>query len=162
MAKVNIALGSNLNDPHQQLIWAKKFLSSISEVPISQSSIYRSEPIGPSDNDFFNAVVTLQTGLSPEELFQLIKQQEKEQGRPSRYPKWVARTIDLDIITYDNLVLQTDTLIIPHKEYDQRLFVLLPLQEIHPDWSDPVTQQPIADLIKSAPEMRITKMELSW
>ncbi len=162
MAKVTIALGSNLNDPLRQLVIAKKFLVSLSDSPISYSSIYRSEPIGPSDTDFLNAAITIYTELSPEELFKRLKGQEKEQGRPSRYPKWTARTIDLDIIAYDNLVLQTDTLIIPHKEYGQRLFVLLPLQEVIPEWSDPITQQAIADLIKNAPKMRITKTELSW
>ncbi len=162
MAKVTIALGSNLDEPLRQLTQAKEFLNSISDAPINYSSIYKSEPIGPSEADFLNAVITIQTELPPEELFQHLKQQEKEQGRPSRYPKWTARTIDLDIIAYDNLVLQTDTLIIPHKEYGQRLFVLLPLQEVHPDWTDPITQEAIADLIKEAPKMRITKTELSW
>ena len=162
MAKIIIALGSNLNDPLNQLVRAKEFLTSLSDTPINYSSIYKSEPIGPSEADFLNAVISLQTKLLPEELFHLLKQQEKVQGRPSRYPKWIARTIDLDIISYDNLVLQTDTLIIPHKEYGQRLFVLLPLREVDSEWSDPITQQSIEDLIKKAPTMRITKTELSW
>ncbi|RNC83780.1 MAG: 2-amino-4-hydroxy-6-hydroxymethyldihydropteridine diphosphokinase [Balneola sp.] len=162
MAKVTIALGSNLGDPLEQLAQAKEFLTSLSDISPVSSSIYQSEPIGPSEEDFFNAVITIDTVLQPNELFQALKQQEKKQGRPSRYPKWESRTIDLDIIAYDDLVLQTDTLIIPHKEYGQRLFVLLPLQEIHPGWSDPITGTPIEAIIKGAQTMRITKTELSW
>ena len=162
MAKVIIALGSNLNDPHQQLIEAKEFLASISESTIKASPIYSSEPVGPSENDFLNAIVTIETELNPESLFNKLKEQEKYQGRPSRYPKWTARTIDLDIIAYDDLVLQTDTLIIPHKEYVHRLFVLLPLKDVFQEWKDPQTAQKINELIKEAGEMRITKTQLNW
>ena len=163
MATVVIALGSNLGDPHSELVKAKKALSSFSTSgSISSSSIYQSEPVGPSETDFLNAVVSFETDLEPQSLFEKLKDQEKKQGRPSRYPKWVARTIDLDIIAYDNLVLQTDSLIIPHSEYTKRLFVLLPLKDVFPEWVDPVTSRDINDLIKKAPEIRITKSKLNW
>lgn len=162
MAQVIIALGSNLNNPHRQLIEAGNFLDSISEKPIQKSSIYKSEPIGPSENDFLNAVAVIETKLKPELLFDKLKEQEKKQGRPSRYPKWIARTIDLDIIDYDNLVIETDTLIIPHKEYSKRLFVLLPLKEVYPSWDDPKSAQKIDELIEQAPEIEIVKTTLNW
>lgn len=162
MAKVTIALGSNLNDPYNQLREAGIFLDSISDTPKQSSGIYTSEPVGPSENDFLNAVVCIETDLSPEEIFELIKEQEKKQGRPSRYPKWSARTIDLDIIAYDDLVLHTDNLIIPHSEYAQRLFVLKPLKDIFPNWIDPRTAQHIDQLIDKAPKLRILKTELNW
>lgn len=162
MAKVIIALGSNLNEPHQQLIKAKKFLESISKSNVKASSLYKSEPVGPSENDFLNAIIVIETELNPEELIQKLKEQEKNQGRPSRYPKWTARTIDLDIIAYDDLVLHTDTLIIPHKEYARRLFVLLPLRDVFPTWKDPKTAQNINELIDDAEKMRISKTQLKW
>ena len=162
MASVVIALGSNLDEPHQQLKSAKDFLTTLSISDINSSSIYRSEPVGPSEQDFLNAVIRIETDLNPSALFKKLKKQEKKQGRPSRYPKWTARTIDLDIIAYDDLVLETDTLIIPHAEYKNRLFVLLPLKEVFPDWKDIENAQPIEDMIANAPQIRIQKTKLAW
>jgi len=162
MAKVIIALGSNLNEPHQQLKEAHRFLASLSTNDLIPSSIYKSEPVGPSVQDFFNAVVIIESDLSPENLFQELKKQEKAQGRPSRYPKWTSRTIDLDIIAHDDLVLETDTLIIPHAEYKNRLFVLYPLKEVLPDWKDVRDAQHIEEMISNAPQIRIKKTKLAW
>lgn len=162
MAQVIIALGSNLDDPHKQLKTACKFLEDISLTPIKKSSIYRSEPVGPSENDFLNAVAVIETDLEPAQLFEKLKAQEKEQGRPSRYPKWTARTLDLDIIGWDHLVIETDTLIIPHQEYKSRLFVLLPLKDVLPDWQDPVSAQHVDELIEQAPKLDIVKTTLNW
>lgn len=162
MAQVVIALGSNLEDPHTQLKKAKQFLESISDEEVTSSPIYSSEPVGPSEQDFLNAAIVIKTRVSPEKLFEKLKAQEKNQGRPSRYPKWTARTIDLDIIAYDDLVLHTDSLIIPHNEYTKRLFVLLPLKDVLPDWKDPENAQLIDELIDEAPMIRISKTKLSW
>ena len=68
--------------------------------------------------------------MTPHVLYGKLREQEIKQGRPSRYPKWSARPIDLDIITYDKQVVGSTELTIPHAEYNQRLFVLLPLQEV--------------------------------
>lgn len=162
MAEVVIALGSNLNDPHRQLQAAATFLEEISSVKIIKSPIYRSEPVGPSEQDFLNAVAVIQTNDQPEQLFQKLKEQERAQGRPSRYPKWTARTLDLDIIAWDDLVIETDSLIIPHQEYSRRLFVLLPLKDLFPDWKDPVSAQPIDEMIEHAPELDIDQTMLNW
>jgi len=162
MAKVIIAIGSNKNNPLSQLKKAKSFLKELSDAPLLVSSVYQSEPVGPSEEDFLNAAVEIETDLNPEKLFGRLKNQEKKQGRPSRYPKWTARTLDLDIISYNNLVLETDNLIIPHAEYSKRLFVLIPLREIFPDWKDIVSTKSIDELIKEAPEMRIKKTKLAW
>lgn len=162
MAQVVIALGSNLNDPHQQLQEAAKFLASLSTTSPKRSAIYASEPVGPSENDFLNGVIAITTDLTAEELFLKLKKQEKRQGRPSRYPKWIARTIDLDIIAYDNLVIETDNLIIPHSEYTRRLFVLMPLRDIFPNWEDPVSAQHVDTMIAQAPALNIDKTKLNW
>lgn len=162
MAQVVIALGSNLNDPHKQLKEAGNFLKTISEAPVQKSSIYRSEPVGPSEKDFLNSVCVIETSLHPEELFEKLKEQERNQGRPSRYPKWTARTLDLDIIAWDGLVVETDTLIIPHREYSRRLFVLLPLKDVFPDWKDPVSAQSVNEMIELAPDLNIEKTKLNW
>ena len=162
MAQVVIALGSNLDDPLKQLTKAKEFLASLSLEEITVSPIYQSEPIGPSDSDFLNAIAIITSELSPQELLELLKLQEQRQGRPTRYPKWTARTLDLDIIAYNRLVIETDSLIIPHADYTQRLFVLLPLKDVFQSWEDPKTAQHIDKLITLAPEIRISKTNLDW
>lgn len=162
MAQVIIALGSNLDDPHNQLKTAGKFLEETSLSPVKKSSIYRAEPVGPSENDFLNAVAVIETDLKPNKLFENLKVQEKKQGRPSRYPKWTARTLDLDIIGWDYLVIETDTLIIPHQEYKSRLFVLLPLKDVLPNWRDPVSAQHVDELIEQAPKLDIVRTNLNW
>ncbi|MAO65598.1 MAG: 2-amino-4-hydroxy-6-hydroxymethyldihydropteridine diphosphokinase [Balneola sp.] len=162
MAQVVIALGSNLNDPHKQIKEAGIFLASISEHPVKKSAIYQSEPVGPSEKDFLNSVCVIETSLQPKNLFEQLKQQERKQGRPSRYPKWTARTLDLDIIAWENLVVETDNLIIPHQEYSRRLFVLMPLKDVFPDWKDPVSAQSIDKMIERAPDLNIDKTTLNW
>jgi 2-amino-4-hydroxy-6-hydroxymethyldihydropteridine diphosphokinase len=162
MAQVIIALGSNLNDPHSQLKQAAHFLDNISETTLQKSPIYKSEPVGPSENKFLNSIGLIETSLEPDILFEHLKAQERRQGRPSRYPKWTARTLDLDIITWESLVVETDTLIIPHQEYTRRLFVLMPLKDLFPNWKDPVTAQHIDDMIELAPDLNIDKTKLNW
>ena len=162
MARIIIALGSNLNDPHAQLKKASVFLSELSDSPIIKSSIYISEPIGPSEYDFLNAAVSIESSKSALEIFEACKQQEHRQGRPSRYPKWTARPIDMDLIAYGSERINLPNLQIPHPEYSSRLFVLLPLQEIDPYWEDPIRRIPIENLLKDAPEMSIRKTSLNW
>lgn len=162
MAEIIVALGSNLDEPLEQLRQAALFLKECSTSEPELSPIYRSEPVGPSENDFLNAVALIRTEVPPNELLRRFKEQEKRQGRPSRYPRWTARTLDLDIISYGNLVVDEDNLIIPHPEYKHRLFVLLPLKAIRPEWTDPVTDLPIDDMIRNAPGIRIQKTQLTW
>ncbi|MEL7832632.1 2-amino-4-hydroxy-6-hydroxymethyldihydropteridine diphosphokinase [Fodinibius sp. Rm-B-1B1-1] len=162
MATVVVALGSNVGDRHQHLRDAANFLADLSETNLQKSSIYITEPVGPSTRDFFNAVVAMTTEDKPRTLIKKFKTFEHEHGRAASQPKWSARTIDLDIISYGDLVIQTDNLIIPHPEYHKRRFVLEPLAEIMPQWSDPGTKQNIAELLEKAPELRLQKTDLRW
>lgn len=162
MAQVIIALGSNLDNPLLQFQKAFRFLEQLSEKELKCSSIFESEPVGPSKEYFLNAVVIIDSQLNPEQLLLQLKLQEKVQGRPTRYPKWTARSIDYDIIDYDGEIFKSDQITLPHPEFRQRLFVLLPLEEVLPNWIDPVTKKSLSELIEIAPSIEITKTELNW
>lgn len=162
METVVIALGSNVGNRRQHLSDGRAFLESINEGEFRQSAIYISEAVGPSTRPFLNSVVSVQTALGPLDLLDRLKQFETDHGRDPEAPRWSARTIDLDIIDYGHQVLQEDRLRLPHPEYRKRLFVLLPLRDIYPDWSDPVSGKTIDILIDEAPELIIHRTELNW
>lgn len=104
----------------------------------SLSSPYKSEPVGvETENWFVNAVGVLETKLAPEDLLAKMLAIEKELGRDRS--KGIDRSIDLDLLYYDDLVLMTPQLVLPHPEIQDRLFVLLPLAELAPDHIHPVS-----------------------
>ena len=162
MAAVIIALGSNMGDRLEHLSRARAYLKNLSENTLQASAVYVSEPVGPSERDYYNAAVRLHTDLLPHELLKKLKEYERRHGRDPQARRWSARTIDLDIIGYDDLVLHSDTLIIPHPEYRGRSFVLLPLRDINPGWKDPESGESLAELMDKAPDMKIRKTELHF
>ena len=130
-----IALGSNLNDPLAQAHQAIAALKQLPNTEVSNvSPFYRSKPLGPQDqNDYLNAVIKLTTSLTPIALLDELQAIEKSQGRVRKDNRWGARTLDLDILLYDNLMIDNERLTIPHYHMKNREFVLYPLFDISPD-----------------------------
>ncbi|MGQ0285996.1 2-amino-4-hydroxy-6-hydroxymethyldihydropteridine diphosphokinase [Pasteurellaceae bacterium 22721_9_1] len=133
MATAYIALGSNLAQPIEQLNSAIKALAALPNTQVvATSSFYQSKPLGPQDQpDYVNAVVELNTELTPIDLLDSLQHIENAQGRV-RLRRWGERTLDLDILLYDQLIMQTERLTIPHYDMHNREFVIVPLYEIAP------------------------------
>lgn len=159
MAQVVVALGASLSNKSQEICAAQKFLESLSSLPAKHSSLYETEAVGPSENIFINAVSVLETELEPYVLLEKFKEYESGRGRDHTRAPWTDREIDLDIIAYNSLVLKSQRLTIPHPLYHCRRFVLVPLQELLPNWCDPQSQQSIDRMISQAKEMAISKSE---
>ncbi|MDF7671121.1 2-amino-4-hydroxy-6-hydroxymethyldihydropteridine diphosphokinase [Orbaceae bacterium ESL0721] len=135
MAEVFIALGSNLNNPQDHANCALAELAKLPDTTVSAvSPFYRSKPLGPQDqNDYLNAVIKLTTSLAPIDLLDHLQAIELLQGRIRKSERWGARTLDLDILLYDNLTISNKRLTIPHYDMKNREFVLYPLFDIAPD-----------------------------
>ncbi|GAD78502.1 MULTISPECIES: 2-amino-4-hydroxy-6-hydroxymethyldihydropteridine diphosphokinase [Vibrio] len=132
MITAYIAVGSNLGDPIAQAQQAIKSLESLpNSRVIKASSLYSSTPMGPQNQpDYINAVVKIETDLSPIELLDNTQKIENEQGRVRKEERWGPRTLDLDIILYGDEVIDLPRLVVPHYGMKVREFVLYPLQEI--------------------------------
>ncbi|MDX1642239.1 MAG: 2-amino-4-hydroxy-6-hydroxymethyldihydropteridine diphosphokinase, partial [Balneolaceae bacterium] len=156
MEPVIIAVGSNMGDRLSYIQKAGEFLENLSEGEIKKSSIWESEPVGDAKYDFLNCAAKIETSLSPEDLLVHLKDFERSCGREANPVRWGPRVVDLDLIGYGDLVIQREGLIIPHPEYSNRLFVLLPLQEIDSEWRDPKSHKSVEQLTDEAPRMDIT------
>ncbi|WP_034912406.1 2-amino-4-hydroxy-6-hydroxymethyldihydropteridine diphosphokinase [Erwinia sp. 9145] len=150
MTRVYLALGSNLADPLHQVQAALEALDALPDsLRVATSSFYRTPPYGPPDQpDYLNAAVALDTGLAPEALLDLTQRIEREQGRVRKDERWGPRTLDLDIMLFGDLQLNTPRLTVPHYDMRNRAFMLLPLLEIAPDAQLPDGVR-IADLLAS-------------
>ena len=132
---VYVGLGSNLDNPIHQV---KQALLALDAIPATHlrahSALYRSKPLGPQNQpDYINAVAVLATQLPPLTLLSELQAIENKQGRVRATERWGPRTLDLDMLLYDNKQLQGPRLTLPHPGLHERAFVLYPLCEIAPD-----------------------------
>jgi 2-amino-4-hydroxy-6-hydroxymethyldihydropteridine diphosphokinase len=134
MTLAYIGLGSNLDNPELQVVEAITELDQLPESTLlNRSSLYRSAPQGPQDQpDFINAVIKIETELPPEILLEHLQQIEHKHGR-LRSTHWGPRTLDLDLLLYGNMKINTEKLTLPHAHMASRSFVLEPLLEIETD-----------------------------
>ena len=146
--KVYLSVGSNMGDKEK---WIGDGIAALSKHPrikeVETSRLLWTKPYGGvRQEDFLNGVIALQTTLSPEELLEFLHQVEKAAGR-ERKIHWGPRTLDLDIIFYDKLVMETEDLILPHIDMENRFFVLKPLSEMCPNFRHPVTGQTVSQML---------------
>ncbi|MFY0992232.1 2-amino-4-hydroxy-6-hydroxymethyldihydropteridine diphosphokinase [Halomonas sp. C05BenzN] len=128
-----IGLGSNLDEPRLQV---ERALEALDRLPLTRraaaSRLYASRPVGPRDQpDFINAVACLETRLSPLALLDQLQALEQRHRRVRRH-RWGPRTLDLDLLLFDDRRLASPRLTVPHPEMEQRAFVLVPLAELAP------------------------------
>jgi 2-amino-4-hydroxy-6-hydroxymethyldihydropteridine diphosphokinase len=152
MSKVLVGVGSNLGD-REFLI--RKAVEAMRDLPrtlvVRVSSLYDTDPVGEVEQPpFLNAVVWLETTLEPRELLWQLLLIEKRMGRV-RSQRWGPRPIDLDLLFYDDRIIDEPDLAVPHPEAHRRGFVLLPLLELDPEFVHPGSGESIKKLIKRLP-----------
>ncbi len=145
-----VALGSNLGDSQTILKSALETLDRTLGISVEQQSHgYLTKaltlPDSPPQPDYLNQCALLNTMLTPHELLYALLEVERQFGRV-RQQRWSARTLDLDLLLFDDVILNTPDLQIPHPRMCDRAFVLVPLAEIAPDWVEPVTGATVAQL----------------
>ncbi|GIN88370.1 2-amino-4-hydroxy-6-hydroxymethyldihydropteridine pyrophosphokinase [Heyndrickxia sporothermodurans] len=148
-----LSIGSNIEDREKNLHEACGLLKCEKGVNIlSVSSIYETDPVGYTDQGkFLNIAVKVETELIAEDLLDKCLQIEKEMGR-IRKIRWGPRTIDLDILLYNNENIETEKLIVPHPRMHERAFVLVPLLEIDPAVQLPNATTPLHQILDEIPD----------
>lgn len=160
LARAYIGIGSNLEHPETQL---RRAFRALAELPASRcvacSPLYRSEAVGgpPDQPEYLNAVAAVDTTLQPEALLTALQAIEATQGRV-RTVRWGPRTLDLDLLLYDHLVLDGPRLTLPHPRLHQRAFVVYPLYDIAPNLKIP-GQGLLSELLKKIPQSTLARLD---
>lgn len=153
-----VGLGANLGNAKETVLQAIEDLNLLPDTRVqAYSSLYRTSPVDASGPDYINAVASLVTRLLPLKLLQALLAQETAAGRQRSFQN-APRTLDLDLLLYDKLVLRTEPLILPHPRMHQRAFVLAPMLEIAPSLSHPVHGS-IAELLAGLTDQTIERLE---
>jgi len=152
MNEVYILLGSNEGNREERLEQARAALSKNCGPILKSSSLYETAAWGLQDQpDFLNQAICLQTELSPESLLRSTQQTEQDLGR-QRHIKWGQRTIDIDILLYNDAVVQQPDLVIPHPYMQDRRFVMTPMAEIAAGKIHPLLGQSMKELLEHCPD----------
>ena len=163
MARVWLSLGANLGEPRAALAAAMQEIKAIPGVrAFRHSSFYRTSPVDSFGPEYVNAAASLETDLEPEELLHALQKIELKHGRVR--PAGVhnaPRTLDIDILAVENVRSEAPELLLPHPRMNERLFVLVPLEEIEPGWTslDGTKIKKLIDRVKKIdPEKQIGKL----
>ncbi len=158
---VFIGLGSNLENPVQQIRTAIGTIQANKGINlVKASSLYKTAPVGPEGQpDYINAVVEVQTTMQPQALLATLQTIENQHGR-KRQLHWGARTLDLDILLFDEQVISQPNLVIPHAHISERNFVLIPLLEITDDSLMIPGKGQLNDLLQQCRDNAIEKLDI--
>jgi 2-amino-4-hydroxy-6-hydroxymethyldihydropteridine diphosphokinase len=154
---VYLGLGTNVGDREQNLAAALERLRKIVDV-VQVSGTYETEPVGFADqNDFWNIVVRATSDLPAQQLMDELIGIEKDMGRERSF-KNAPRNIDIDLLLYDDVIIDSPSLQVPHPRMHERAFVLRPLLEITPNLADPRTKRPFSELLGCRKFERVVKI----
>jgi len=146
--QIFLGLGSNLGNREENLLTAQKLIEEKVGKIRSKSSVYETAAWGITEqNAFLNQVIEVETSFSPSAVLHLVLKIEKDMGR-IREIKWGERSIDIDILYYNNEIISTENLVIPHSFIQERKFVLVPLCDIAQDFIHPKLQQTNLELLE--------------
>jgi 2-amino-4-hydroxy-6-hydroxymethyldihydropteridine diphosphokinase len=160
-ALVHVGLGANLGDPERALATAAEEISRIPDVALrGRSSLYASAPVGPSQPEFRNAVVSLVARKAPAALLAALLDIERAHGRV-RGERWGPRVLDLDILLWGDRVVDEPGLHVPHPELHRRRFALEPLAELDPGARHPVLQKTVAELLADVRDQPVHRLHSS-
>jgi len=160
-----LGFGGNIGDPLSHFRRARKQLAANPHVTVvGASSLYRTPAVGgpAGQPDYLNAVLEITTEQTPHQLLQLCQQIENEAGR-SRDIHWGPRTLDIDLLLIDNLIVDDPQLTLPHPRLQERHFVLLPLNDLAPQLCHPTLTQTMAELLAALPPVTgISQLNRKW
>lgn len=154
-----LLLGSNLDNPLEQLSKAIMLIEELVDT-CTPSSIYKTAAWGNTEqNDFYNQGLLIETDIEPNDLMKKLIEIEVKMGR-TRLNKWEPRIIDIDIIAIEDNIIKTDNLEVPHPHMQNRMFVLIPMNELAPNWIHPVLGKNMSTLISECEDdLSVTKLD---
>ena len=158
MHQVFLGIGGNTGNKHDNFDKVYTFIKNELGDIIKQSSVYETPPWGfESEENFWNQILMIETVFSPEKLLKNIAEIENWFGRERVSGKYSSREMDIDILYFDELILKTETLTIPHPQIANRVFVLVPLAEIAPEYVHPQLQMTSLKMLKNCSDSSVIK-----
>lgn len=163
MSAVYVGLGSNIGNREANLRMGLRGLTRMARVE-AVSALYETDPVGrPDQPPYYNACCRIETGLDPLPLLRFLKSLEHEIGRRPGGPKWGPRPIDLDILLYEDCMLEGDELTVPHPRLAERAFALVPLAGIAADAVHPLAGKTVAELAAAVDARGVRRVkEAGW
>lgn len=157
---VYISLGSNIGDRLDHLRNAIGEIVLIPDIELLRtSSVYETEPVGVTNQDwFYNAVIELRTDLDPYDVLEFTQTIERKLKKDIKY-RWGPRRIDIDLLDYDGMIIQSERLILPHPRMNLRKFVLVPLSEVAPCFVHPILSTTVWTMRTNCPESSVIKIK---